>query len=100
MIVLQATIPVATDHREEMIEAAIELAEQSRAEDGTIDYRVTTDIEEPSVFRVFEQYEDEAAMNAHLESDHYERFQNRIGEWIDGEVDLIRYDVDSTSQMM
>ena len=39
-------------------------------------------------------------MNAHLESDHYERFQNRIGEWIAGEVDLIRYDVDSTSQMM
>ncbi|WP_273837691.1 putative quinol monooxygenase [Halococcus sp. PRR34] len=100
MIVLQATIPIAMDHREEMIEAAIKLAEQSRAEAGTIDYRVTTDIEEPSVFRVFEQYEDEAAMEAHLESEHYQRFQEKVGEWIAGEVELIRYDVDSTSEMM
>ena len=100
MIVLQATIPVAMDHREEMIEAAIELAEQSRAEAGTIDYRVTTDIEEPSVFRVFEQYEDEAAMETHLESEHYQQFQEEVGEWIAGEVELVRYDVDSTSEMM
>lgn len=29
MIVLQATIPITMDHREEMIEAAIELAAQA-----------------------------------------------------------------------
>lgn len=100
MIVLQATIPVASDSREEMIEAATELAEQSRAEEGTIDYRFTADIEEPNVFRVFEQYEDEAAMNAHMESEHFETFQDQISEWVNGDVELVRFDVESTTQMM
>lgn len=100
MLVLQATIPVASDHREEMIEAATELAEQSRAEDGTIDYRFTADIEQSNVFRVFEQYKDEAAMDAHMESVHFETFQNQISEWVDGEIELVRFDVESTTRMM
>lgn len=100
MIVLQATIPVTADSREEMIETATELAEQSRAEDGTVDYRFTADIEEPNVFRVFEQYENEAAMNAHMESDHFETFQDRISEWVDGDIELVRFNVESTTQMI
>lgn len=100
MIVLQATIPVAPDQREELIEAATNLAKQSRAEDGTIDYRFTTDIEDPNVFRVFERYEDEAAMDAHMESEHYETFQKQISGLVEGDVELVRFDVESTTQMM
>lgn len=100
MIVLQATVPVASDGRDELIEAATKLAEQSRMEDGTIDYRFTADIEEPHVFRVFEQYENEAAMNAHMESEHFETFQDQISGLVDGDIELIRFDVESTTQMM
>lgn len=100
MIVLQATIPVAPDRREELIEAATELAEESRAEDGTIDYRFTADIEDPNVFRVFERYKDEAAMDAHMESEHYEAFQDQISGLVEGDIELVQFDVESTTQLM
>lgn len=100
MIVLQATLPLAAEHRDRATEAATELAEQSRAESGVLDYRVATDVEEPSILRIFERYEDEAAMEAHLESEHFQSFQGQVGEWVDGEVDLVRYDVESTTRMM
>lgn len=100
MIVLQATIPVVPDRREELIETATKLAEQSRAEDGTIDYRFTADIEDPNVFRVFERYEDEAAMDAHMQSEHYETFQDQISGLVEGDVELVRFDVESATQVM
>lgn len=100
MIVLQATIPVDPDSREAAVEAATELARESRTEDGVIDYRVAADIEDETVLRVFEQYEDEAAMNAHLESDHFAAFEEKLPEFVGGEVELYRFDVDEKTRMM
>jgi quinol monooxygenase YgiN len=100
MIVLQATIPVTPDSHEEALTAATDLAQRSREEAGVIDYRVTTDIEDETVVRIFEQYEDEDAMNAHLESDHYRAFSGTVPEFLGGEVELYRFDVAEKSRMM
>lgn len=100
MIVLNASIPVDPDSRETAIEAATELAERSREEDGVIDYRVALDIEDDATLRVFEQYEDDAAVQSHMGSDHFEAFQGRIPEFVAGDVELHRFDVSEKSRMM
>jgi quinol monooxygenase YgiN len=98
MIVLYATIPLEAQHREAAIEMVEDLVEQSRAEDGVIDYRATTDVEDPNTLRFVEQYEDEAALQAHLETDHYERFERALPEWLAGRPDVVQFEVSEVSE--
>jgi quinol monooxygenase YgiN len=100
MIVLYATIPVAPDSREAAIEAATTLAQASREEDGVIDYRVTTDLEDETVIRIFEQYEDQDAVDAHMTSGHYKTFESQVPEFVDGPVKLHQFEVSERSQLM
>lgn len=58
LIVMHATLPIDADEREAALELVTDLAERSRAENGVVDYRVTTDVEDETVVRVDEQYED------------------------------------------
>lgn len=100
MIVMHAALPVEPESREDALELLRDLAEQSRAEDGVVDYRVVTDVEEPNVVRVMEQYEDDDAVQAHMSSDHFESFQAEIAPHLAGEPELYRFDVESKTQLM
>jgi quinol monooxygenase YgiN len=100
MIVMHAEMPIASDSREAALDLLEELAEQSRAEDGVVDYRVTTDVESPNTVRVVEEYEDADAVDAHMSSDHFESFQADIAAHLAGEPELYRFDVDSKTRVM
>ncbi|MFB6233689.1 MAG: putative quinol monooxygenase, partial [Haloarculaceae archaeon] len=93
MIVLHATVPIDAEYREDALDVIEDLAVASRAEDGVIDYRATTDVEDPNTVRFFEHYEDEAAFEAHLETDHYLAFAHALPEWLAGEPEVVRFDV-------
>jgi quinol monooxygenase YgiN len=99
MIVLHAVFPVDPGKRDEATELFAEVAEQSRAEEGILTYRVTTDIEDENTFRFFEQYEDEAAFGAHAESDHFGRLEAALPDLLAGEPDVTRFDVDSATDV-
>ncbi|WP_192498373.1 putative quinol monooxygenase [Halorussus halophilus] len=91
MIVVQTSIPIDPDRRAEALDEIAELAEQSRAEDGTLDYRATTDIENPNVVRFFEQYEDVAALEAHVETEHYEEWTEQLPKFVDGRMKTTQF---------
>jgi len=99
MIVLHAEAPIASEHREDALETIRDLVEQSRAEDGMIDYRATTDIEDPDTVRFFEQYEDEAALEAHMETDHYLSFAKSLPEWLAGEPEVLKFEVSEATEL-
>ena len=80
MLVIHATFPIDADSRDEALDLITSLAEQSRDEDGVIDYRVATDIENPNVFRFFERYENEPAFEAHAETEHFREFEEALPE--------------------
>jgi len=99
MIVIHAVFPIDSDSRDQALDQFRTLAEQSRTEDGILDYRVTTDIEQPNQVRIFEQYEDEAAFGSHGESDHFQAFEEQLPEFLAGEPTVTRFDVDSASDL-
>jgi quinol monooxygenase YgiN len=99
MIVIHAVFPIDPDSRDEALEQFETLAEQSRAEDGVVDYRVTTDIEQPNHVRIFEQYEDEAAFGAHSETEHFRTLEEALPGLLVGEPTVTRFDVDSASEL-
>ena len=61
--------------QEDVVRGAIEnLTPPSRAEEGNLYYQAYQDPAEPSVFRLFEVYADEAAYAAHGASAHFKEF--------------------------
>jgi quinol monooxygenase YgiN len=99
MIVLHASVPIDPDRREEALEQIEELVEKSQAEDGMIEYRATTDLTDPNVVRFFEQYEDETALEAHNRTDHFQAFEEALPEFLNGEPEVLRFDVDSATEL-
>jgi quinol monooxygenase YgiN len=66
---------------EERIARCIEqLVEPSRAEPGCRFYQAHRSPEDPRLFYLYEQYEDEAGYGAHTESEHFQRLV--VGEVI------------------
>jgi len=55
-------------------DALTHLAPASRDEPGCQTYVVHTDVERPSVFKIFEVYDDEAAFKAHAGYPHFEQY--------------------------
>lgn len=78
MQIVYAVLPLSLEHRDEALEATQTIAEQSRAEPGVVDYRVGTDVEEPNTLRFVEQYVDAEAVEAHLETDHYQQYADAV----------------------
>jgi len=99
MIVIHAAFPIDPANREAALEQVADLAEQSRAEEGVVDYRATTEVGDPSTVRIFEQYEDDAAFEAHLETDHYQAFEAAAPEFLAGEPTVHRFAVDSVTEL-
>lgn len=71
------------------------MAAASEAEDGCIAYRVTGDLLDPVRFHIMEIWRDEAALQAHFQTEHFRRFAQFLGEALDGAGDFRKYEVSS-----
>ena len=56
-----------------LAEICEEMTEPSRAEPGNTFYQAHRDPENPQLFVLYEQYEDEAAYEAHMATEHFTR---------------------------
>jgi len=99
VIILLSEVPVEPESETAAVEILRDMAAESRAEPGVIDYRVTSDLEEPDVFRIIETYEDGEAVQAHETSAHLDEFQQAIAPYMAGEPALYRYDVATKTEM-
>ncbi|WP_440989636.1 putative quinol monooxygenase [Haloarchaeobius baliensis] len=94
MYVVLTSVPIDPDRREEALELFADLAERSRAEPGTVAYDATVDVSDRNVVRFVERYEDAEAAEAHTETEHYERFVDRLPEFVAGEMETTQFAVD------
>jgi quinol monooxygenase YgiN len=99
MIVVHASFPVDPDHRDEALEHARRLVEQSNREDGTIEYRAAVDVQDENVIRFLEQYESEAAFAAHSESNHLQAFEEQLPELLAGEPTVVQFEVSEATEL-
>jgi len=99
MIVIAGTVQVHPDMRDEALRAAIAMARATRAEPGCRAYRFTTDLEDPAIICIFEEWETEAALAAHFQTPHMAAFRAALPGFLAGAPVLTRYEVRSTSPM-
>ena len=75
MLIVSGIIEIDPDKLEPAVEAAKAMGEATRHEAGCHTYAFYTDIEDPSRFRVFEEWENLAALEAHFQTDHMAEFR-------------------------
>lgn len=79
MILIAGKISLDPAKQEEATAAALEMMEATRAEPGNVEYAFTWDLVEAGVLRVIEQWEDQAALDAHFEAPHMATFTGKMG---------------------
>lgn len=99
MIVLHATFPIDPSQRERALELAEMLVEESNEEDGVIDYRAAVDVQDENVLRFIERYEDEAAVEAHNESDHFAELEAALPDLLAGEPEVTQFEVAEATEL-
>lgn len=99
MLVIAGSIRIDPAHWDRAVAAAKEMMTETHKEPGCHAYEFSADLNEPGVFRLFEEWESEAALAAHFKAPHMKVFQKVIGEVGVQAMDLKRYEVSSAGPL-
>ena len=92
MIIVSGTTTLKPGQRDSVLARAIIFTKQSLTEPGCRAFVFAADVSDMRVIHHYEEWEDEAALAAHLASDHVKSFTDGIAELRD-EGRVMRYDV-------
>ena len=95
MLVIAGTISLDPAHRDAAIEAAKEMMAATLEEPGCLAYAFSADLSDPGEFRIFEEWQDEAALDAHFAAPHMAAFQAKMGGFGIRGMNVQRYEVSS-----
>jgi quinol monooxygenase YgiN len=80
MLVISGEIKVAAESRTKAAAAAIKVQQATRKEAGCLTYTFYADLEDPNTFRIFEEWESEAALASHFKAPHIAVFRTEMAE--------------------
>ena len=83
-----AIIQAKSGHEEALEAAAKACITPTRAETGCISYILTTDPTKAGKLVFIETWQSKAALDAHMQTPHLQRFVAEVGELADGGIDL------------
>lgn len=95
IFVLAKAIPKDDDAGNKIIEFAQDLIENSRKEDGNIDYNLYCNTGDNSLLFV-EQWESKEILNAHLQTEHFLKFGENIADLVAQDLIINVYEAEST----
>jgi quinol monooxygenase YgiN len=78
MLIVAVTIKTRPDHREEFVQSALRISEQTRTEAGCLVYRFSNDLTDPNTFYLHEEWESDEAMQRHFKTPGFLAIQERL----------------------
>jgi quinol monooxygenase YgiN len=99
MTVVAGSVRVRPDKRDEAVRVALKMAQATQAESGCRSYRFSADLEDPTLFFIFEEWESDEALGAHFQTPHMSDFQTALPDIIAGPPDIRFYTVSSVRGM-
>jgi quinol monooxygenase YgiN len=95
MLVVAGSLKLDPAKFEEARAAALEIMAATRQEAGNINYVFTESLDEPGTIHIFEEWESQAALDAHFEEPHMAAFQAKVGGFGVKEMKVQKYEVSS-----
>lgn len=93
MLLVTAKITAKTGQRNRIIENAKNLVESTRKEPGCISYDLYSSTEDENILLVLEKWENQEALDIHLETDHFLAFGQDCEDLLAEEMDVTIYPV-------
>jgi quinol monooxygenase YgiN len=93
MLVVAGHLRIDASRRKDAIAASRAAMQATRQEPGCISYAFSADLEDESLFHVFEEWEDQAALDAHFQRPHMAEFSKSIATLGVREMHIQRYAV-------
>jgi len=93
IFVLAKAIPKDTDAKIKIIEYAQDLIDNSRAEEGNVDYNLYANTGEETLLFV-EQWETKEILDSHLQTDHFIKFGENISDLLEQDLIIDVYSAD------
>ena len=92
MLIVTGVVEVSPEGIEALKAAAIEMARETRKEDGCNIYGFWQELENPNKFRVYEEWTDLAALEAHSQAPHMGVFREAVGKAGLVSRDIVRFE--------
>ena len=99
MLIIAGTIQIDPSKQDAVTPAALEVMKATRAESGCISYTFSTDLGEPGLIHVFEEWESQEALDAHFKTPHMATFQQAMAGFGIRSMKIQRYEVASVSPL-
>ena len=96
IIVLAKAVPKDEDACEKIVEFAQDLIENTKKEDGNIDYNLYSNTADGTLLFV-EQWESKEILGSHLQTEHFLRFGANIQDLFAAELAIDVFDADAIS---
>ena len=100
MIVVSGTLNLNPEKAQRALEVTGDLVAETLKESGNVTYEYWQDPADAGRWRVFEEWQDAAALDAHLTTPHMTAFMVAAGELEISAVDISRYEVSEKSKLM
>lgn len=93
MLILIAKFKTKPEFRDEFINLSEGMLEASRSEDGCIHYELLQDPFSPDLFTFYEKWESRSDLDLHFEKHYFIEFTSILPKIIDGEGDIVTFEV-------
>ncbi len=100
MIIVNGHLTIDPAQRDAAVAAIADAVAATRAEPGNIDYRFSADLADPNRINMVEIWEDQAAIDAHMGTEHLAAFMAAIGPCVAGSVSITSYDIAGSTTLL
>ena len=95
MIVIAGHIRIDAANRDAASATASEMMKQTHLEEGNISYTFSSDLSDPGLFYIFEEWKDQDALDFHFKTPQMVKFQAALGGLGIQEMKVQKYQVSS-----
>jgi quinol monooxygenase YgiN len=99
MIVIAGTLTIDLAHRDAAIEAGNEMTAATLQEPGCRAYQFSFAMDDPAKVCIFEQWDDQAALDAHFAAPHMAAFGKKAATFIAGRGEFTKYEIASSGPL-
>ena len=99
MIVISAVFKVQEGKRDRAIDVMQEMANATLKEQGCNDYTFYADLKDPLRFFLFEEWDDQASLDAHFKTEHMAIFRKHLPDLTAHQTQVTRYVVSESGPL-
>ena len=100
MIIISGTVSLDASKADAFHVALEALVTATRAEEGNVSYGFYVDPLEAGTCRIFEEWADQAALDAHMGADHMAAFMGQMGDFGVTGIELHSYQASNKTKFM